>query len=160
MKKYEIYKNIGEVGKDTIIENGCTVFGQDDDARKIESYDTLEEAREALKKYSADCRDLGKVYQITEYFIFEIDYEDDDDTIGTPGDIWDFAQGLVKKYKVEITEEENGYCYTGEWDGDFLPKGYVEAVNEREAEELAREYIRDNDGDPDEYIYRVEEIEL
>ena len=49
MKKYEIYKNIGEVGKDTIIENGCTVFGQDDDARKIESCDTLEEAREAFQ---------------------------------------------------------------------------------------------------------------
>ena len=64
----------------------------------------------------------------------------------------------MKKFVVEITAAENGYCFTGEWDSDFVPGGYIEAENEEEAEDLARTYINENGGDAEDYIYRVKEI--
>lgn len=62
------------------------------------------------------------------------------------------------KFRVEITEKENGYCYTGEWDNDFIPEGYIIAESEEEAEELAKTYIDENGGDSDDYIYRVKKL--
>ena len=38
----------------------------------------------------------------------------------------------MNKYKVEMTEKENTYCYTGEWDSDFYSENYIEAENEVE----------------------------
>lgn len=63
----------------------------------------------------------------------------------------------MKKYKVEITVVENGYCFTGEWD-NIIPGGCVEAETKDEAEELARAYICENGGNAEDYIYKVEEI--
>lgn len=59
------------------------------------------------------------------------------------------------KFRVEITEKENGYCYTGEWNNNFIPEGYIEAETEEEAEAIARDYINENGGCDDSYIYRV-----
>ena len=48
----------------------------------------------------------------------------------------------IPKFEVvgefEMTEEENGYCYTGEWACAF-PQGYVEANSEEEAIEFINE---------------------
>lgn len=59
------------------------------------------------------------------------------------------------KYIVEITEQENGYCFTGEWDNDFLPEGYIEAESEIEAEDFARAYLKENGEDPEKFLYRI-----
>lgn len=59
----------------------------------------------------------------------------------------------VKKmmnYRVEFTEQENGYCYTGEWDTEI-----VEAETAEEAIELLKAHFEENGGSADAYIYRV-----
>ena len=63
----------------------------------------------------------------------------------------------MKKYRVEITEVENTYCYTGEWDSDFIQDD-IEAESEEEAIELAKDYINDNGGNAEDYLYRATEV--
>ena len=57
---------------------------------------------------------------------------------------------MLKEYRVEFTEQENGYCYTGEWGTEI-----VEAETADEAVELLKAHFTENDGDPDDFIYRV-----
>ena len=56
----------------------------------------------------------------------------------------------MMNYRVEFTEQENGYCYTGGWDTEI-----VEAETAEEAIELLKAHFAENDGDPEAYIYRV-----
>ena len=60
----------------------------------------------------------------------------------------------MKEYRVEFTEQENGYCYTGGWDNEI-----VEAKTAEEAVELLKANILENGGDPNEFIYRVRHLE-
>lgn len=60
----------------------------------------------------------------------------------------------MKKFYVEMTEEENGYCYTGEWACAF-PQGYVEAESEEEAIAFAKSYVSEHGADDNAYIYRA-----
>lgn len=46
---------------------------------------------------------------------------------------------MIKRYKVEFTEQENNYCYTGGWD-DVI----IAAESEEEAIELAKDWINEN----------------
>jgi len=62
------------------------------------------------------------------------------------------------KYIVEMTEQENTYLYTGEWDSDFYGD-FIIAETEDEAIEIAMDYLRDNGVDPDDYIFRAKETE-
>lgn len=64
----------------------------------------------------------------------------------------------MKKFRVELTEKENNYNFTGEWDSDFAPDDFI-AENETAAIEDAKQYIIDNGGDPDLYIFRARPIE-
>ena len=56
----------------------------------------------------------------------------------------------MKEYRVEFTEQGNGYCYTGGWDTEI-----VEAETAEEAVELLRANILENGGNPNDFIYRV-----
>ena len=60
----------------------------------------------------------------------------------------------MKNYRVEFTEQENGYCYTGGWDTEI-----VEAETAEEAIELLGTHFTENGGDPTEYIYRPAGLE-
>lgn len=66
----------------------------------------------------------------------------------------------MNKYKVEMTEKENTYCYTGEWDSDFYSENYIEAENEDEAIEFAKNYLNENGSNADDYIFRINEYML
>lgn len=78
---------------------------------------------------------------------------------------------MIKRYKVEFTEQENNYCYTGGWD-DVI----IAAESEEEAIELAKDWINENmvsypyeiEGgkiifpglESEKYIYRVKDEEF
>ena len=60
----------------------------------------------------------------------------------------------MKEYRVEFTEQENGYRYGGMWDTEI-----TEAETAEEAVELLKANILENGGDPNEFIYRVRHLE-
>lgn len=60
----------------------------------------------------------------------------------------------MKEYRVEFTEQGNGYCYTGGWDTEI-----VEAETAEEAIELLKAHFTENGGDPDDFIYRIRNLE-
>lgn len=71
----------------------------------------------------------------------------------------------MKKFRVEMTDAVNGYCFTGEWDSDFCPDD-IEAETEEEAIEFAKDYfveqcinIGNDDIDVEDYIFRAKEID-
>lgn len=61
---------------------------------------------------------------------------------------------MLKEYRVEFTEQENGYCYTGGWDTEI-----VEAETAEEAIELLKTHFTENGGTPNDFIYRVRNLE-
>ena len=56
----------------------------------------------------------------------------------------------MKEFRVEYTEQENNYTYSGTWAVEI-----VEAETVEEAIELLKQHFIDNDADPAVYIYRV-----
>ncbi len=97
MKKCELFKNTVEINwrdKGKIVE-GCTIGQGDCDPELLASFDNKDEALEALKKYKSNIRELsgnlGKYYEITEYYIQENIY-DEEGTFIEGGDIWEFSQ--------------------------------------------------------------------
>ena len=60
----------------------------------------------------------------------------------------------MRNYRVEFTEQENGYCYTGGWDTEI-----VEAETAEEAIELLKSHFDENDGNSEDYIYRIRNME-
>jgi DNA-binding LacI/PurR family transcriptional regulator len=72
---------------------------------------------------------------------------------------------IMKKFRVEVTEAINTYCFTGEWDSDFCQEN-IEAETEEEAIEFAKDIFIDgfismgnDDVDINDYIFRAKEIE-
>jgi hypothetical protein len=97
MKKFELFKNDIEINwrdKDKIVE-GCTMEQGDCDPELIKSFDNKDEALKELKNYKTDIRELsgnlGKYYEITEYYIQENTYDEDGDFV-EGGDVWEFSQ--------------------------------------------------------------------
>jgi len=64
----------------------------------------------------------------------------------------------MKKFNIEITEQENGYGFTGEWDSDFI-QDPIEAESEEEAIEFAKDYINEHEANANDYIFRAKEAE-
>ena len=60
----------------------------------------------------------------------------------------------MKEYRVEFTEQENGYHYGGMWDTEI-----TEAETAEEAIELLKAHFTENGGDPDDFIYRIRNLE-
>ena len=56
----------------------------------------------------------------------------------------------MKEFRVEYTEQENYYTYSGTWAVEI-----VEAETAEEAVELLKQHCIENDVDPTVYIYRV-----
>lgn len=56
----------------------------------------------------------------------------------------------MKEFRVEYTEQENNYTFSGMWAAEI-----VEAETAGEAIELLKQHFTDNGGDPDDYIYRA-----
>lgn len=60
----------------------------------------------------------------------------------------------MKKFIVEMTAQENGYGYTGEWDSDFI-QNPIEADSEEEAIEFAKDYLNENGDCASNFIFRT-----
>ena len=56
----------------------------------------------------------------------------------------------MEEFRVEYTEQENNYTYSGTWAVEI-----VEAEAAEEAVELLKQHCIENDVDPAIYIYRV-----
>ena len=64
----------------------------------------------------------------------------------------------MKNFNIEITKQENGYEFTGEWDSDFIQEP-IEAESEEEAIEFAKDYINEHEANANDYIFRAKEAE-
>ena len=82
MKKYEINSREIEVSfKDRFNIKQDITFDYDSvNSENVASFDTLEEAREALKEYKSTVYQYPKYYFITEYVIEEYEYDEDGDS--------------------------------------------------------------------------------
>ena len=93
MKRFEIVKNTIEVKKGTEYRQGITQnveLNRDQYPEILESFNTLEEAKTALKKYNSEVEDYSTYLMITEYFIQENQYDEDGDW-EAGGDVWEYA---------------------------------------------------------------------
>lgn len=105
MEKYNIYKAEKEIkSRNTCdIVEGCTVSSDDIFSELIKTCDTLEEAREALKKYKTNITyysgNVGGYFLIAEYYILPETYDEDGEIIES-GDIQEFT-----KMKISIEDE-------------------------------------------------------
>lgn len=59
------------------------------------------------------------------------------------------------KYRVSITERDNGY--TGEWDSDTFQDDIV-ADSPSEALYIAKGYLTENGVDSSDYIFKIKEV--
>ncbi len=97
MKKYEIIKNTIEITKDrkSEVQAGITLTGRDQEPEIIDSFDTLEEAKESLKHYRSDISEVTTCSKISyiaveEFYIEESEYDEDGEWVSGYG-ISEFA---------------------------------------------------------------------
>lgn len=101
MTKYEIFKLNNEISwKNRYgILPGCSIdLNRSQDPEKIEEFQTKEEALEALKKYSTSVGEGSGFFSITEYYVSEIEYDDDGDFLNE--DILKYS-----KMNIEVIEK-------------------------------------------------------
>ena len=109
MKKYEIIKNSVEVKDIKKYEQGITTKQDNQEPNVEESFDTLEEAKESLKNYTKEITKMSGCYLITEYYIEENVYNEDNEW-EAGGDIWEYS-----KAHIEVVEY-NTYEILGTFD--------------------------------------------
>ena len=101
MTKYELFKFNNEINwKNRYgILPGCSIdLNVSQDPEKIEEFQTKEEALEALKKYSTSVGEGSGFFSITEYYVSEIEYDDDGDFLNE--DILKYS-----KMNIEVIEK-------------------------------------------------------
>lgn len=97
MTKYELFKLNNEISwKNRYgILPGCSIdLNGSQDPEKIEEFQTKEEALEALKKYSTSVGEGSGFFLITEYYVSEIEYDDDGDFLNE--DILKYSKMNIK----------------------------------------------------------------
>lgn len=102
MKKWNIYKATREIKERDISEivQGCTFFCDDIFSELVKSCDTLEEARETLKRYKTDITAYDGCYLVTEYCIFPEIYDEDGEIVES-GDTEE-----ITEMKISVEDEE------------------------------------------------------
>ena len=101
MTKYELFKLNNEISwKNRYgMLPGCSIdLNGSQDPEKIEEFQTKEEALEALKKYSTSVGEGSGFFSITEYYVSEIEY--DDDGVFLNEDILEYS-----KMNIEVIEK-------------------------------------------------------
>lgn len=103
MRKYELIENGCKVNyKDRYtIKRGVTADQDDQPGKRVvKSFDTKEEAMEALRRYKSDVNVHSSYFDVVEYYIEENDYDEDGEWI-SGGDIWEFSP-----FQIEVTDRE------------------------------------------------------
>lgn len=95
MKKYEIIENSVEVKDIKKYEQGITTKQDNQEPNVEESFDTLEEAKESLKNYTTEITKMSGYYLITEYYIEENVYNEDNEWVDG-GDIWEYSKAHLE----------------------------------------------------------------
>lgn len=92
MKKFELVSSRVEISHKCRLEikEGCS-HHNDPDPEIIESFNTSEEALDALKGFKSSVRDFGRYYLVEEYYVEESDYDEDGEWIDG-GDVWGFSE--------------------------------------------------------------------
>lgn len=104
--KFEIKKDNIEIAyKDRMnIKPGCTLDNLNSDSEIIESFDTKEDAIEALKKYTTDISTFssanGTMFDVTEYYVEGNEYDEEGHIIA--------CNGVWEESKMEITLVDEG----------------------------------------------------
>lgn len=130
MKKYEIVERMRELRYvDRMnIEEGCTNLEPDQEL--IKSFDSLEEAKEELKKYKTTISKFSaasmRYFEVTEYCVEENEY-DEDGELESEGAVWEYS-----KMEIEVVESET-------YNTLAVCSSY------REAEEIADQYDGDRE---------------
>lgn len=101
MTKYVLFKLNNEISWKNRYDilPGCSIdLNGSQDPEKIEEFQTKEEALEALKKYSTSVGEGSGFFSITEYYVSEIEYDDDGDFLNE--DILKYS-----KMNIEVIEK-------------------------------------------------------
>lgn len=96
MKRFEIRMDRTEVRKAQDVKKGCILNDDVMQPETVATFETLTEAREALKSYNssvAKLRSSYTYYLVEEYYIAEVEYDEDYEE-WTEGDIYEFADFL------------------------------------------------------------------
>ncbi|WP_075679120.1 helix-turn-helix domain-containing protein [Roseburia sp. 831b] len=91
MKKFELIKKTVEISYKNRkeIQPGCAEA--DTDPELLQSFDSLKDAKAALKKYKTDIKKMSGYYLVTEYSVEENEYDEDGEFVsGT--DIWCYSE--------------------------------------------------------------------
>lgn len=104
--KFEIRKDNIEIAyKDRMnIKPGCTLDNLNSDSEIIESFDTKEDAIEALKKHITDISTFssanGTVFDVTEYYVEGNEYDEEGHIIACNG-VWEES-----KMEIALVDED------------------------------------------------------
>lgn len=137
------------------LDLGCT-FERDPDPELIAEFETLEAAREELRKYACtffECQHYGsyKTYNVEEYYIEEVTLDEEGEEISW--ERWDYARDEIslKDYKVTCNAKfGNQDTDLSEWVNIAL-MDYIKARTEKEACNMAMEEIENTLDKTDDY---------
>lgn len=121
MKKFEIVMRRAEISwkNRKSIKEGCTTDGEPE---LIKSFDTLEEAKEELRKFQTSIRKLSNgslsYFEIEEYMVEENDYDEDGEW-ESGGDIWE-----ITKMHIEVNEKPS-YVTVATFDNYTEAENYI-----------------------------------
>lgn len=96
MTKYELKESTMELREREAreIKPGCVYCRDGEEPKTLASFDSKEEALEALKPYKADIREFntgsGRCYQVTEWYVEEVEYDEDGELLNSPC-VWAFS---------------------------------------------------------------------
>lgn len=104
MKRFEIRMDRTEVRKAQDVKKGCILNDDVMQPETVATFETLTEAREALKNYNSSVAKLRSAYTyylVEEYYIAEVEFDEDYEE-WTEGDIYDFAEFLENSDFLEL----------------------------------------------------------
>lgn len=100
MKRYELKRNSVEVKKEDVREGCAAVDDMNAQPTLIKSFESKEEALEALEEHNTEIYSIsaiaGTVYNVTEYYVEENEYDEDGEWI-SGGDIWEISKMMQEK---------------------------------------------------------------
>lgn len=118
-------------------EEGCTLKKYDQYPEEVGRFESIEAAREALKKYKTSLWDYGKVCYVTEYYIVEGKVDDYDDDEVEDFDIWEFTPMIYKVIEYGWRDEEVARFDNYEDAEEECKKRELDAMDDDESDSLS-----------------------